>query len=214
MTTLHQRTSRLGLIAITLAFVVFGAACASSSNSGAANPNDDLPRLERERREKALGEADKAFRSDDPEEAERRYIAAIRQYPDFGQAWNNLGVLLMAQDRFLEAGEAFDRASDLEPTDPRPPYNRGLLWFERGYLRESMPLFLEAIKRDPNYLPALRSAIRTAVRLRETSAVTLDQIRSALMIEQDQQWRDYFERQRLLIEANLANEAKESGLGA
>lgn len=213
MTTPLHRTIRFGLAAITIAMVALGAACASS-DSKSPYANEDLPRLERERREKALSEADKAFRSDDPDEAERRYMAAIRQYPDFGQAWNNLGVLLMAQERFLEAGEAFDRAADLEPTDPRPPYNRGLLWFERGYLRESMPLFLEALKRDPNYLPALRSAIRTAVRLRETSEETLAQIQSALMIEQDQQWRDYFERQRLLIKANLANEAKESGLGA
>ena len=196
-----------------VALVALGAACASS-DSKSPYANEDLPRLERERREKALNEADKAFRSDDPDEAERRYIAAIREYPDFGQAWNNLGVLLMGQERFLEAAEAFDRASELEPTDPRPPYNRGLLWFERGYLRESLPLFLEAIKRDPNYLPALRSAIRTAVRLRETSADTLNQIKSALLIEQDQQWRDYFERQRLLIEASLATQAKDAGLGA
>jgi tetratricopeptide (TPR) repeat protein len=194
------------LTTLALVAIAFTAACASDPKPGALGGTEDLPRQERDRRDRALREADKAFRADDPEKAEALYISAITQYPDFGQAWNNLGVALMAQDRFLEAGEAFDRAADLQPTDPRPPYNRGLLWFERGYLRESMPYFLESIHRDPHYLPALRSAIRTAVRLRETSPETLAHIRTALLIDTDEKWRLYFERQRLLIEATLATQ--------
>lgn len=190
---------RSTMVALAMASAI--GACASSP-AGTEGPGD-LQRMERERRDEALREADKAFRANDPEEAKRRYIAAIRKYPDFGQAWNNLGVVLMDQEQYLEAGEAFDRAAQLEPSDPRPVYNRGLLWFERGYLQDSMPHFLEALERDPNYLPALRSAIRASIRLRETSEVTLDQIKRALLIETDQKWRDYFERQRLLIEASL-----------
>ena len=166
-----------------------------------------LPAEERQRREAAIRDADRAFQENNPEKAEQLYMSAIAKYPDFGQAWNNLGVVLMSQSRFLEAGEAFDRAADLEPTDPRPPYNRGLLWFDRGYLRESMPFFLESLERDPNYLPALRSAVRTAVLLRETSDLTLQQIKRAMLLETDQQWRDFFERQRLLIEATLSSKA-------
>lgn len=197
------------LITLALVAIVLCAGCASDQKPGASADTDNLPRIERERRDRALREADKAFRAEDPEKAEALYLSAITQYPDFGQAWNNLGVALMAQDRFLEAGEAFDRAADLQPTDPRPPYNRGLLWFERGYLRESMPYFLESIHRDPHYLPALRSAVRTAVRLRETSTQTLDHIRTALLIDTDEKWRLYFERQRLLIEATLATQEAE-----
>jgi tetratricopeptide (TPR) repeat protein len=207
MTTPHASIARRLATVLTLAALGLCVACASPVSPELTSGMQDMPRQERERRERALREADKAFRADDPARAEELYISAIRQYPDFGQAWNNLGVALMAQDRFLEAGEAFDRAADLQPTDPRPPYNRGLLWFERGYLRDSMPHFLEAIERDPNYLPALRSAIRAAVLLRDTSPETLVHIRTALLIEKDEKWRNYFERQRLLIEANLSAES-------
>jgi tetratricopeptide (TPR) repeat protein len=203
-TTLCRRAGAFLLAGLLLATV-----CACTQHPKPRTTIDpNLPAEERQRRENAIREADRAFRENNPEEAERLYMSAIKMYPDFGQAWNNLGVVLMSQSRFLEAGEAFDRAADLEPTDPRPPYNRGLLWFDRGYLRESMPFFLESLERDPNYLPALRSAVRASILLRETSEMTLQQIKRAMLIETDQQWRDYFERQRLLIEAGLSNKVE------
>lgn len=205
-----RTTPRCRAGALLLAGLLLGAGSACTSSTPRNRPDVDprLPAAERQRRENAIREADRAFRANDPDEAERLYMSALGQYPDFGQAWNNLGVVLMSKDRFLEAGEAFDRAAELEPTDPRPPYNRGLLWFDRGYLRESVPFFLESLERDPNYLAALRSAIRASILLRETSEMTLDQIKRALLIETDQKWRDYFERQRLLIEANLSAKAQ------
>ncbi len=209
----HHR-SRIALALVALATIALGASCQSAKKPPELASQEEMAKAERIRREKALAEADKAFRAHDAAEAERRYVSAIQQYPDFGQAWNNLGVVLMAEERYLEAGEAFDRAAVLEPTDPRPPYNRGLLWFERGYLKESEPFFAEAIKRDPNYLPALRSAIRTSVLLRDTTDVTLDHIQRAMLQETDQQWRDYFERQRLLIDASLSAQRKASGTGS
>jgi len=207
MLTRNTPCRRAGALLLACFLLGLTGACASTTHAR-PKPGTNLTAEERQRRERAIREADRAFRANNPEEAERLYMSAIEQYPDFGQAWNNLGVVLMSQERFLEAGEAFDRAGDLEPTDPRPPYNRGLLWFDRGYLRESMPFFNDSLERDPNYLPALRSAIRASVLLRETSDLTLDQIKRALLLESDQKWRDYFERQRLLISAHLAEVAK------
>lgn len=163
---------------------------------------------ERERITRAHQEAKRASRSADPAKAEQHYRSAVAYYAEYAPAWNNLGVALMDQERFLEAAEAFQRAADLAPTDPRPLYNHGLLFSRRAYPREAMPFFLHALERDRHYLPALRAAIQTEVRLREVSPDTLSRIQSALLLETDPAWQRFFEFQRIRIEADLANRRK------
>jgi tetratricopeptide (TPR) repeat protein len=164
-------------------------------------PGAGVPEPERIARAYQL--AKRAARADDAADAERLYREAVATYAEFAPAWNNLGVSLMLQERYLEAAEAFDRAAELAPADPRPPYNRGLLWFRRAYPREALPFFLVALERDPNYLPALRAAVQTEIRLRESSTATLDRIQRALLLETDPKWRSQFELQRIRVEAEL-----------
>lgn len=56
----------------------------------------------------ALGSA--YFRSGAPEDAQREYEAALKVNPRFGEAHNNLAVLLMLQGRLPEASEHLKRA--------------------------------------------------------------------------------------------------------
>lgn len=158
---------------------------------------------ERERLTKAHNEAKKASREKDPAKAQILYERALAQYSEYAPAWNNLGVTLMEQERYLEAAEAFERATDLAPNDPRPLYNHGLLWFRRAYLSEALPFFLKANNQDPNYLPALRAAIQTEIRLREVSIETLGRIKRALLLETNPDWQRFFELQRIKIESEL-----------
>ncbi len=136
-------------------------------------------------------------------EAIALYRQAISVYADLASAWNNLGVLLMEQQRYLDAAEAFTTASEIEPADPRPMYNLGLTWEGAGYLNDALRYYGDALKRDPRYQPALRGAIRAERLLGRASDETLRRLRIALGQEQDAQWRQWFELQRPQVEAEV-----------
>jgi tetratricopeptide (TPR) repeat protein len=140
----------------------------------------------------------------EPAKAIERYRQAVKAYPDFPAAWNNMGVLLLREGRFREAAEAFLAAGDRAPSDPRPLYNLGLSWDRAGYLVDALDHYSEALNRDPNYLPALRGAVRAERRLGRANAKTLERIRTALMSEDDAQWREYFELLRSWAEEEVA----------
>lgn len=142
-----------------------------------------------------------AERADEPADAADTYRRAILQYREYPAAWNNLGVLMMNDERYLEAAEAFSTAADLSPSDPRPLYNLGLLWDRRGYLREARQFYERALDRDANFLPALRGAIRADSLLNEGTLQTLRWLEKALMLEQDAKWREWMRLQRARIES-------------
>ena len=50
-----------------------------------------------------------------PQDAERFFNAAIKQRPDFAQAWQSLAVLYREQKRWQQAQEAYERAKQLAP---------------------------------------------------------------------------------------------------
>lgn len=144
--------------------------------------------------------AAEAYRSTDTKDAMRLYTDAVRLYRELPVAWNNLGVLLMAEDRFVEASSAFSTAGDLAPSDPRPIYNRGLLLTRRGYLREAREFYTRALERDPHYLPALRAAVKTDAFLSQGALETLHWVEAALMLEQDEKWQKWLKLQKIRIE--------------
>lgn len=144
--------------------------------------------------------ASEAYRTKDTDDAMRKYTEAVRQYRELPVAWNNLGVLLMNSDRSVEASSAFATAAELAPSDPRPVYNRGLLFDRKGFVREARVYYAEAIERDPQYLPALRGAIRADARRNEGSSETLEWVRRALLLEQDEAWIKWLRLQKIRIE--------------
>lgn len=204
--------TRIRTVTLSLLLLATGAAlpaCESGAESSKAPlpPSAAVPQTERIT--EAHREAKRGASATDPEKKEQYYRRAVAYYAEYAPAWNNLGVALMDQQRYLEAAEAFQRAADLAPQDPRPVYNRGLLFFRRAYPREALPYFLKALDRDPHYLPALRAAIESEVRLRDVSQATLDRIRSALLLETDPAWQRFFELQRIRVAADLENRRKQ-----
>lgn len=152
-------------------------------------------------------EAQDAERREKPEEAVSLYREGLSRYREFPAAWNNLGSLLMDQKRYLEAVECFQAAGELAPKDPRPPFNQGLAWDRAGYLDDALEFYDRALDRDPQYLPALRGAIRAERLQTRGSQMTLDRLKTALLLEQDPKWREWLELQRLRLETELANPA-------
>lgn len=158
---------------------------------------------ERLRRARAISQqAQRADRAGDREGAIEHYRRAIAEYPEFGAAWNNLGVLLMEDDP-LEAVSAFATASELSPRDPRPVYNLGVIWERSGYADEASRHYRRALARDANYLPALRGSIHMDHLRNASDEDTALALRRAMMLETDPRWREYFERQLILVRNKL-----------
>ena len=131
------------------------------------------------------------------------YTQAVSTYDQFFALWNNLGTALMELNRYQQAEEAFIQAAVINPADPRPLYNRGLLYRERGYPADARRYFERALEKDPNYIDALWGTIRADITLREESRQTLDRIRTALFIVTDRQHRVYLELERERIRSKL-----------
>jgi tetratricopeptide (TPR) repeat protein len=147
------------------------------------------------------------------DEAITRYQQALGAYDDFPAAWNNLGVLLMEQERYLEAADAFAAAGERAPSDPRPVFNLGLTWERASYVDEALQHYERALSRDPRYLPAIRGAVRAEQSLGVASDASAERLRIGLMIERDEGWRDFFEQQRIRVDAELRRQGLEAALG-
>lgn len=144
-----------------------------------------------------------AEQTKDPDDAIRLYRDAVTIFPELASAWNNLGVLLMQRQNFMEAAVAFVSAAENAPADPRPLYNLGLTWERAGYSEDAFKYYRQALERDRRYLPALRGAIRAERVMGRGDARTLERLRIALLQETDEQWRDYFQRQRSAVEDDV-----------
>lgn len=187
-----------------LALSLIALAALTTACAKGAKRTDNVTPAESVRIAEAHAAAFEASRATDPAKASKRYNDALNRYDDFPAAWNNLGVALMQQGEYLDAETAFARAAEQSRTDPRPLFNRGLLWLNRHYPADARQHFNAALARDPYYLPALRGSIECDIQLRETNAETLDNIRRALLIEKDAKWLERLESQRVKIQANLA----------
>jgi len=141
--------------------------------------------------------------------AEKRYREAIALDPSLSASWNNLGVVLMKRENYIDAVEVFNVAAELMPGDPRPPTNAGLAYQQAGFDADALRNFEEALRRDPRWIDALRGAVTCNMRLLTYNEKALDLTRRALLIERDDEWRAIFERERIRIENALDRQRSE-----
>ncbi|MFK7759205.1 MAG: tetratricopeptide repeat protein [Phycisphaerales bacterium] len=134
------------------------------------------------------------------EQALAKYRESIETDNTIFAAWNNMGQLLMQQKNYADAVAAFKVASDLQQTDPRPDYNIGLAYQTIGWGEESLTHFQISLDRDSNYLPSIRGVVRSAEMLGKGDQQILEFIRNGQLRETNQQWREYFDRQRFRVE--------------
>jgi Tfp pilus assembly protein PilF len=212
---------RPALLAGLALAVALGGCDASSRQRRTPTDFTSLAQQQGEARQAALGAAETAARADAARERGRtaeadklagqaveQYRAALSISGDMPEAWNNMGIQLMHLKDYLAASEAFTFAMQQSPTDPRPCENLGIVYDRTGWSEESLKYFDMALDRSPNYLPALRGAIKAAHLLSEASEKRLEQVRRALMIETDPAMRDFFEREQLRISGRLDQDAQ------
>ncbi len=194
-----RRSSRTAIALIALAGLSVLIGCNGRRTSVALLP-PDLIESETRRLVQAQGVAAEAYRTRNEQDAMQKYTDAVRLYRELPVAWNNLGVLLMKNGRYVEASSAFVAAAELAPNDPRPVYNRGLLLDKRGYVLEAREQYARALERDDQYLPALRAAVRADARRNQGTMQTLEWVEKALMLEEDPAWIKWLRLQKIRIE--------------
>lgn len=160
---------------------------------------------ERNRRDaiRLVERGDEAFVDGDVERALERYAEAAQTDETLAAAWNNLGVALMDAERYADADAALLVAQRADPGDPRPAYNRGLLNYQRGYLREARDFFAASLDAEPQYLPALWGIIKCDRDLTQSDRETLRYVRRALLLEADPRYIETLRRMRIEIEDQL-----------
>ena len=139
------------------------------------------------------------------DEALIEYRRALELDDQLYAAWNNMGQLLLSQGNYADAVSAYQIASGLEPTDPRPEYNIGHAYQKVGWAQDAYNHFELALDRDPNYMPALHGIIRSAEMLGLGDAPIMGYIRNAQLRETDDQWRAYLSTQYYRVQAILDN---------
>ncbi len=147
---------------------------------------------------------ERAQEAGDIEAAMEYYRQATRLSADApAAAWNNLGVIHMTREAYVDAAAHLRTASELAPLDPQPMYNLGLTFHQAGWDRQALESFVAALQREPNYLEAIRGAVTAAMRLRLTDEDALERLEHALLVETDPRWRAIFQRERLAMETRL-----------
>lgn len=188
-----------------LAVVAVGlAACTGSSPSGTQRPDSSAARYLRakELNQKAL-EAQKDGKTD---KAIGLYREAVQVEPRLFMAWNNLGVLYMEKQNYVEAGLALKSAADLAPTDPVPVENLALAYYRAGYADKALEFYLQAIDRAPNRPDGYRGAYQSSERLGLKDKAALQRVQKALLVETDPKWRGIYERKRVWLVNEPGNE--------
>lgn len=188
-----------------IAAALLAASLAAGCQQGGLKGEPSTPGLSEDARLREAGElafraktaADKG-KTDEAIDLNRR---AIDLNPSHVGAWNNLGALLMARQNYREAMQAFERAADLLPKDPRPYENLALCWYDMGYDDNALTYYRKSLERDPFWIPSLRGNVACLQRLNRADEPATEQIRRGLMVETDPEWRAVFERARLRIDA-------------
>lgn len=200
-----MKSFRAVSLALTLTFLFAG--CASkpavtppaSPEEKAAGRSEATVFFEQGALAQKAGEFDKA---------ETLYRAALGVSPEFGAAWNNLGTVLLEQQKFIDAADAFRLAAEKSPSDPRPFENLGYVYAVRGWTSESLRYYVAALDRSPNRLGALRGAVAQGKALNLSTDDALERARMGMLIETDEAWRTVFQRESMRIERDLAERSK------
>ena len=88
------------------------------------------------------------------DEAEEHYESALRTAPNFKEALDSLGGLLLAQERYGEAVERYQTLAKVEPDNAITHSQIGIALFKIGRAEEALASFDRALSLDPTLEPA------------------------------------------------------------
>lgn len=137
------------------------------------------------------------------EGAAQAYRESLALKSDLGPVWLNMGVCLMNLGDYVPARDAFVKAVDLLPGDPRPYENLGFLYHTRRYDEEALRAYSESLRIAPSYQPSLRGAVLMAKYTRTVSYEALDRAERALFAETNPDYMKMMQAERLRLQQAL-----------
>ena len=195
---------RLILTSAIAATTLVGVGCQNTGSSTRGPSNLPVSASGDINRARALtAQADDAFRKRDFDKADKLYRESLEIFPSQTGAWNNLGNVLMAQQNYVDAQAAFNRAIELEPGRPEPYTSLGRLWLEAQYAEDSIKHFDEALAIDKQWLPAIRGKSAAYHQLSRATPEYAEMLKRAWLIESDEAWLRFFDRERSRVEQAL-----------
>lgn len=196
----------LAVATLALPLTVSLAGCKVSPRPGTDNR---AQRISEARALAARGQA--ALKDNDLNNAINYSQQAVAINPDFGAAWNNLGLAFMRRGKdtdFIAAQQAFQSAASVLPSDPTPYRNLGILYQQRGFEEDALRNFENALGIDENDIESLRGATRSIMLLKKSDQMTLQRLKRAQMIETDKEWREIIIRERIRVENEIEERIK------
>ena len=131
--------------------------------------------------------------------AEKKFQEAIQADQDFGQAYNNLGLVFFHQHDFFEAARAFEAASEKLPDSPEPLNNLGLVMETVARPDDAIDLYQQAYELAPTNAEYLGNLLRLRVRMKLIDDDLLAQLHRLLLIEKRIEWQDWAREQLALL---------------
>lgn len=89
--------------------------------------------------------------------ANQHFLKAIEIYPDYHDAYGQLGLAMYRQGKKEKALEYYQQALKYKPNFPLVYSNMGIIYFERGDLAKARECYQNAVKYDPRMVDALRN---------------------------------------------------------
>jgi tetratricopeptide (TPR) repeat protein len=181
------------------------AGCSSHRPSGATSTAERIANMEQATQ--LASQAQVAMANKDWDKAISLSQQSVVQNPNFGAAWNNLGLAFMGRAKgtdYLAAQQAFQQAVSLLPGDPTPSRNLGVLYEQRGFAEDALRYYNQALSIDENDRDALRGSAKAGFLTHATDPLHLDRLRRAQLIETDKQWLEFIKRERIRVENEIA----------
>lgn len=192
MTLSH--VSHAALSALLVILPVLATGCGATAPSGSypigADPQRD-PELSR----RLAGEAARLMTAD-PARAEALLRAALNADLYNGPAHNNLGTLLLAQDRLYDAAEEFEWARQLMPGHPDPRLNLALALERAGRTSEALATYGTALELAPEHIPVMQALVRLQLKAGRTDDRTPRLLDEIALRGDSPQWRAWAAGQR------------------
>jgi hypothetical protein len=155
-------------------------------------------------REQAAGRTDRAI---------ELYKQSLARSRELGFVQNNLGLLLMEKDNYLDAVALFDEAAYVMPESAKPLYNIGLAYWNRGWPEKALQFYGKALMRDPSDRDTLRAAVMAGKAKDLVDDEALARVRRALMLETDPRWKRMEQAEQFRIEFAMARAKESAPLG-
>lgn len=180
--------SRPARLCLLLAAVLL-AGCAANRTTGpyqtGAGERRDVAKAEQ------LYQEAKPRLVDDPAKAEALLREALSFDLFHGGAHNNLGVLLLQQDKLYDAAEEFEWARKLLPGNPEPRVNLALVLDRAGRGDDALAAARTALEVMPGNLPAMQLTALLQVRDGRTDAATAGLLGDIAMRCPEGPWREW-----------------------